>query len=76
MDRIYKRVKAFLKSFNMSSLDNVETAALAEFEDLHWRVDQGEWIISNPIWVKIPLVREEGKKNLDGGGCQSQVQNK
>ena len=33
-----------LNSFNTTSLEDVETGALAEFEELHRRVEWGEWI--------------------------------
>ena len=65
-NRFHKEVQILLPSNNMSSLDDVETALLAEFCDLQWRVEQGEWITYTPIWFKLTEKRNEGKIYLGG----------
>ena len=58
MDRIHKRVQVFLHSCNTTSIEEVESGALADFGGLQKRVERGEWLTSTPVWVERPAPKE------------------
>ena len=49
------------------SLEDVEMVALMEFGELQQILEQGEWIISTPIWDDPPMARDDGKWKPEGG---------
>ena len=51
VERIHKRVQVFSHSFNMTSIEDVDTGALAEFRKLQKKIDRGKWIQTKTIWV-------------------------
>ena len=65
MDRIHKRVQVFLHSCITTSIEEVESRALAEFRGLQKRLERGEWLTSTPVWVERPAPKEEGRRKLD-----------
>ena len=53
-----------MDSCNMESLDDVDTVVLAYFRDIKRRVERVGWISSTPLWVEIPVEKEDGKWKL------------
>ena len=51
MDLIQKRVQVFLHSCNTTTIEDVDSGALAEFGGLQKKVERGEWLTSTPVWV-------------------------
>ena len=51
MDRIHKRLQVFLHSCNTTTIEDVESGALADFGGLQNKVDRGEWLTSTLVWV-------------------------
>ena len=74
MDQIHKQVQVFLHSCNTTSLEEVETRALADFGELQKRVERGEWITTPSAWVEIPEKNNDGRKRLvSGGGARRSI---
>ena len=73
IDRIHKRVQLFLHSCNITSIEDVELGALAEFGELHKKVEMGEWMTMTPGWADRPIPKEEGLQNSDGRGNRFRI---
>ena len=58
MDRIHKHVQVFLHSYNMTTIEDVESDALAEFGGLQKKVERGERLASMPVWVDRAAQKE------------------
>ena len=74
MDRIHKRVKVFIHSYNTTAIKEVESGALAEFGGLQKKVERGEWITSTPVWDVRNRTKtdwEKGKAAEEAGEAQS-----
>ena len=41
---------------------------MAEFEELHIRVERGEWITTTPVWVEILAQNSDGRRKSESGG--------
>ena len=72
MDRTHKCVQVFLHSCNTTSIEEVESGALAEFGGLQKRVERGEWLTLTPVWLERPAPKEEGSYKSDGKGLGAQ----
>ena len=85
MNCIHKRVQVFLHSCNTTTIEDVDSGALAEFRVLQKKVERGEWLTSTPGWVDRPAPKEEvcqksdrhgiGEKTSGGGGGRDAVFN-
>ena len=71
MDQIHKPVQVFLRSCNMTAIEDVESWSLAEFGGFQKKVERGEWFTSTPGWVDRPVQNEEGCWKYDGHGIGS-----
>ena len=58
MDRIHKHVQVFLYSCNTTSIEDVESWALAELGGLQKNVEREEWLTSTPGWVDRPAPKD------------------
>ena len=68
MERIHKRLQLFLHSCNTTTLEDMETRALAYFGELHRRVERGGWITTTPSWVERPSKKNNGSRKSESGG--------
>ena len=61
-------MQVFLHLCNTTSLEDVETGALAEFGELQKRVERGEWTTTPSDWVDMPVQKNDGRRILESGG--------
>ena len=71
MDRIHKSVQVFFHSLNTTSIEDVESGALAEFGGLHKKVERGEWLTLTLVWVDCLAPKKDGHRKSDGHGIGS-----
>ena len=63
---------------NMTRLEDVGTGVLLEFRELQRCVERGEWITSTPVYVELPIEREDRGRNsgISGNGVPIQAHRK
>ena len=58
-------MQVFLHLCNMTTIEDVDSGALADFGELQKKVEKGEWLTSTLVWLKRPAQKEEGRRKLD-----------
>ena len=39
-------------------IEDIESVTLVEFSSLYKRIERGEWLMMNPVWVERPSPKE------------------
>ena len=57
----------------MTSIEDIELGALSEFGQLKKKIERGEWITMDLVWLDQTNPNEEGRQKSDRNGSGSQI---